>query len=115
MQVTPLEWDTRQCDVHGLFAQKLLLFAGRDLFGSGAEGGFDLARGEIGGSADLLAFLRRELAYALLYLREFRGAAEEAYANLFEIGGGSTGGDGRECLGLQLFDTLSHRHSGRLC
>ena len=57
MQVAPLERDTRQRNVDSFSLQTLFLFTGRDLFGPGVEGGFDLPRGEVGGPADLLALL----------------------------------------------------------
>src|SRR5688572_6724007 len=59
MQVTPLKRYTRQRNVDSFSPKTLFLFARHDLFGPGAEGCFDLTRGEVGGSADLLAFLGR--------------------------------------------------------
>ena len=59
MQVAPLKRGAGQRDVDRFGPQALLLLARRDLFGLGAEGRFDLERGEVGGSADLLALLWR--------------------------------------------------------
>jgi hypothetical protein len=59
MQMAPRERDTRQRNVDGFGPQTLLSFADRDFFCPGAEGRFDLTRGEVGGSADLLALFGR--------------------------------------------------------
>jgi hypothetical protein len=59
MQVATVERDTRQRDIDCFGPQTLVLFARRHLFGPGAEGCFDLTRGEVGGPADHLAFLGR--------------------------------------------------------
>ena len=67
----------------------------------------------VGALADRSALLGRELADVAQQVRQLRFAAEEAHADLFEVGGRGGGGDRGLPLGSQRGDPVGGAH-GRL-